>query len=241
MELLTLANALLGHGQLSLAKYLWIAAAEDNPELDVRGVPDFFRHVLERVDWRRDLHFQTRTTIDTLDYTGNGLHEGSKLIVAAAGPARRILPVAMDSRIRIPADSGFRDPRVFLAGILVIQGPPYRAEEPGPDAAVERFCAAYTRHEAINGFPLIVVVDDSEFASRNLDNFLWTTFTRSNPAADVYGIESFIHQKHWGCQGSLVIDAREKPHHAPPLVEDPAVSRRVDALAAAGGPLHGII
>ena len=31
--------------------------------------------------------------------------------------------------------------------------------------------------------------------------------------------------------GSLVIDARTKPHHAPPLVEDPQVSRRVDALA----------
>ena len=71
-ELLTLANALLGHGQLSLAKYLWIAAGEDNPELDVRDVPEFLRHVLERVDWRRDLHFQTCTTIDTLDYSGGG-------------------------------------------------------------------------------------------------------------------------------------------------------------------------
>ena len=71
-ELLTLANALLGQGQLSLAKYLWIVAGEDNPELDVRDVPGFFRHLLERVDWRRDLHFQTCTTIDTLDYSGSG-------------------------------------------------------------------------------------------------------------------------------------------------------------------------
>ena len=69
-ELLTQANALLGQGQLSLAKYLLIVAGEDNPDLDVRDVPDFFRHVLERVDWRRDLHFQTCTTIDTLDYSG---------------------------------------------------------------------------------------------------------------------------------------------------------------------------
>ena len=86
-----------------------------------------------------------------------------------------------------------------------------------------------------------MVVDDAEFAARTLDNFLWVTFTRSNPAADVYGIEAFIEHKHWGCRGSLVIDARIKPHHAPPLVEDPAVTRRVDALAAAGGPLAGII
>jgi len=241
MELLTLANALLGHGQLSLAKYLWIAAAEDNPDLDVRSVPDFLRHVLERVDWRRDLHFQTCTTIDTLDYTGEGLHEGSKVIVAAAGPARRILPVAIDSRIRIPAALGFSDPRVFLPGILVIQGPPYQPASDGRDAAVERFCESFTRQDAVNSFPLIVVVDDSEFAARNLGSFLWTTFTRSNPAADVYGIESFVHEKHWGCHGSVVIDARAKPHHAPPLVEDPVVSRRVDALGAPGGPLHGII
>ena len=87
----------------------------------------------------------------------------------------------------------------------------------------------------------MVVVDQSEFAAQTLDNFLWTTFTRSNPAADIYGIESFVRDKHWGCFGSLVIDARTKPHHAPPLVEDPEVTRRVDALAAPGGPLHGIL
>jgi len=93
----------------------------------------------------------------------------------------------------------------------------------------------------INRFPLVVLVDDSEFAARTLNNFLWVAFTRSNPAADVHGIGAFIEQKHWGCRGSLVIDARIKSHHAPPLVEDTAVSRRVDGLFARGGPLHGII
>ena len=76
--------------------------------------------------------------------------------------------------------------------------------------------------------------------TKGTDNFLWTTFTRSNPATDIHGIESFEKDKHWGCLGALVIDARGKPHHAPPLVEDPKISRRVDALAAPGGPLHGI-
>ena len=85
-----------------------------------------------------------------------------------------------------------------------------------------------------------MIVDDSEFTARNERNFLWVTFTRSNPAADIDGIGSFIDQKHWGCTGPLVIDARIKPHHAPPLVDDPAIERRVDALAAPGGPLHGI-
>jgi len=101
---------LLGHGQLSLAKYLLIVAGEDSPELDIKHVPDFLRHVLERIDWRRDLHFQTSTTIDTLDYSGPALHQGSKVVMAAAGPVRRTLPVAMDSRIRLPTALGFHSP-----------------------------------------------------------------------------------------------------------------------------------
>ncbi len=83
-------------------------------------------------------------------------------------------------------------------------------------------------------------MDDSEFTARSERNFLWVTFTRSDPAADIWGIGTFIHKKHWGCTGPLVIDARIKPHHAPPLIDDPTIERRVDALAAPGGPLHGI-
>jgi 4-hydroxy-3-polyprenylbenzoate decarboxylase len=240
-ELLTQSNALLGQGQLSLAKYLLIVAGEDNPQLDVRDVRDFFHHVLERVDWRRDLHFQTCTTIDTLDYSGDGLNQGSKVVIAAAGAPLRALPVAIDSRLTLPEALGFRRPMVFLPGILVVEGPAWNREGGGPDRAVEQFCLALNRRDTINNFPLVVVVDQSEFAAHSLDNFLWTTFTRSNPATDIHGIEAFIRDKHWGCFGSLVIDARTKPRHAPPLIEDPDVTRRVDALAAPGGPLHGIL
>jgi 4-hydroxy-3-polyprenylbenzoate decarboxylase len=245
-ELLTQSNAVLGQGQLSLAKYLLIVAGEDNPGLDIRDVRGFFRHVLERVDWRRDLHFQTCTTIDTLDYSGEGLNQGSKVVIAAAGPPLRTLPSAIDSGLALPEAMGFRRPTVVLPGILVIEGPTWEQgagsgeQGAGPDRAIERFCQAWNRGDAINNFPLVVVVDQAEFVARNIDNFLWTTFTRSNPATDIYGIEAFIRDKHWGCFGAVVIDARAKPHHAPPLVEDPEVTRRVDALAAPGGPLHGI-
>jgi 4-hydroxy-3-polyprenylbenzoate decarboxylase len=105
----------------------------------------------------------------------------------------------------------------------------------------EDFTRSFAPSDAINAFPLIVLVDDAELTARTLNNFLWVTFTRSNPAADIDGIGAFIEDKHWGCRGSLVIDARRKPQHAPPLVEDPAVTKRVDALAAPGKPLHGII
>ena len=236
-ELLTTANAILGQGQLSLAKYLWIAAGEDDAQLDDADVAAMFRHILARVDWTRDLHFQTMTTIDTLDYSGSAINEGSKLVIASVGPPLREL-LGEITGLTLP--EGFGPARVALPGVLVVGGPKYQAG-PSPNDAVEQFCQSYDAAAPINRFPLVVVVDDAEFAARSLNNFLWTTFTRSNPAADVHGIESFTHQKHWGCRGSLVIDARAKPQHAPPLVEDPQVTRRVDALAAAGGPLAGII
>ena len=95
----------------------------------------------------------------------------------------------------------------------------------GDDAWLDNALARSTGNDALTAFPLVVVVDDSEFAARDLDNWLWVTFTRSNPAADVHGIEPFVEQKHWGCRGPLVIDARVKPHHAPPLESDPEVVR----------------
>jgi 4-hydroxy-3-polyprenylbenzoate decarboxylase len=238
-ELLTIANAILGQGQLSLAKYLFIVAHEDAPELDLHDIPAFFRHVLERVDWRRDLHFQTRTTIDTLDYSGEGLNRGSKVVVAACGPPLWDLPTEIPSDLHLP--DGYSAPRVCLPGVVAITGPPCTMHRPGEDRDLERFCRTVPGGNPVATFPLIVIVDDSDFAARTLNNFLWVTFTRSSPAADLYGIGAATVAKHWGCSGPLVIDARSKPHHAPPLVNDPAVERRVDELGAPGGPLHGII
>jgi 4-hydroxy-3-polyprenylbenzoate decarboxylase len=238
-ELLTCANAILGQGQLSLAKYLFIVAKEDNPDLDIQDIPAFFRHLLERVDWQNDLHFQTRTTIDTLDYSGTGLNAGSKVVIAAARPKRRQLATALPPGLSLP--DGFDKPRVCIPGVLAVQAPSFVGGQEGGAADVKRFCEAYRSGETLDVFPLVLLVDDSDFAAQTLNNWLWVAFTRSNPAADLYGIRSFMRQKHWGCEGSLVIDARIKPHHAPPLEEDPAVSRRVDALAAPGGPLHRII
>ena len=119
-ELLTQANAVLGNGQLSLAKYLIIA---DDPEdrLRLHDIESFLRYVLQRVDWRRDLHFQTRTTIDTLDYSGDGLNQGSKVVIAAAGPSRRELPNDIPSDLDLP--DGFHSPAVVFPGVLAISGP----------------------------------------------------------------------------------------------------------------------
>ena len=234
-ELLTTANAILGQGQLSLAKYLFIVAHEDQPSLDIHDITAYFRHVLERVDWRNDLHFQTRTTIDTLDYSGSGFNQGSKVVIAAAGPKRRDLGTELPPGLSLP--DGYRNPRIAMPGVMVVEA----SSTKSGGLKISQFCAEMSyQATSLESFPLILIVDDSEFTARTLNNWIWVTFTRSNPAADIDGIDSFTHEKHWGCRGPLVIDARIKPHHAPPLIEDPKVTQRVDQLAAPGGPLHGI-
>lgn len=238
-ELLTQANAVLGQGQLSLAKYLLIVAENDNPQLDIHNIPDFFQHLLERVDWQRDLHFQTATTIDTLDYSGHGLNQGSKVVIAAVGERRRNLPTEVPANLNLPR--GFKKPAIALPGILLIEGPACSEYRPGEDLNLLRFCKKMAVDDPINDFPLILIVDDSEFCATTLNNWLWVCFTRSNPAADIYGIDSSSQAKHWGCSGSLLIDARSKLHHAPALIDDPEVEKQVDQLAVNGGPLHGII
>ena len=250
-ELLTQASAILGQGQLSLAKYLLIADGTEAPGLDAHDVRGMFAHVLARADWTRDCHYHTETTIDTLDYSGAGLNAGSKLVVAARGPAVRELARELTPGTHVP--DGFRNPRLCLPGVVAVEGPriePRPRLDAGNDAAiwasaaaapwaadVERFCAAIDHLHPLRSWPLVVIVDDADFAAASLENFLWVTFTRSNPAADVHGVEAFTHQKHWGCRGPLVIDARLKPHHAPPCEEDPAVTARVDELCRRDGPL----
>src|SRR5205814_10422587 len=101
-RLLTSAKVLVGKGKWTFAKYLLIVAKEDNPHLDIHDIPAFFRHLLERLDPRSDVHFQTSTTIDTLDYSGVGLNAGSKVVLAAVGPAMRQLPAELRSGLVLP-------------------------------------------------------------------------------------------------------------------------------------------
>ncbi len=215
-ELLTQASAILGQGQMSLAKYLFIVAKEDDEELRAKDTAAFFRHVLERFDPARDLHFLTNTTIDTLDYSGTALNEGSKVIIAAVGGKRRALGTAIPP-LSLP--DGFSNPHVAIAGVLVVQA--VRAAQ--SSVLTHSLPATLSRQ-----FPLIVICDDATFAARTLANWLWVTFTRSDPARDIHGVREFVRDKAWGCEGAVVIDARTKPHHAPSLEEDPAIEKRVD-------------
>lgn len=229
-EILTAANRILGSGQTSLAKYLFIAADDEGIPLSAHNPYPFLQHILRRVDWSRDLHFHTRTTIDTLDYSGTGWNEGSKLVVACCGTPVRTLAHELPTSLTLP--HGCRKACVCMPGVLAIQTNPFgEYTEQGEPLAmhIAQQLGQYPP-DALSGFPLVVLCDDAAFTSANLNNFLWVTFTRSNPSHDVYGVRSTYQNKHWGCRGSLIIDARTKPHHAPALVPDPHITERVNAL-----------
>jgi 4-hydroxy-3-polyprenylbenzoate decarboxylase len=225
-EILTIANRILGSGQTSLAKYLFIAASDDDPTLDTHDMPRFFQHLLQRVDWTRDLHFYTKTTIDTLDYSGSGWNAGSKLVVACRGNSKRQLHTQLPEHFSLPP--GFSNPHFCMPGILAIQGPAYRAIQEGATQATE-LCQWLERFD-LPGAPLVLLVDDAAFTAATLNNFLWVAFTRSNPSHDVFGVHPFTEHKHWGCRGPLLIDARKKPHHAPELIPDPKVVERAQKI-----------
>jgi len=236
-EILTISNHILGFGQMSLAKYLFICAREDNPALSTKDIPAYFKHILERVDWTRDLHFQTRTSIDTLDYSGNGLNSGSKVVIAVAGEKKREVQTNLNT-LSLPSNLNVR---LVMPGILALKGTSY-TNNANAEKEIAQLCSSLAGQEnQLKGLPLLILCDDSDFVSHSLNNFLWVTFTRSNPANDIYGVNAFTEYKHWGCKGPLIIDARIKPHHAPLLLKNEEIEKRVDKLGEKGGSLFGVI
>lgn len=238
-EILTCAMNLLGQSQTSLSKYLIIAASEDDPGLSAKHIPKFFNHVLKRVDFTRDLHFITRTTMDTLDYSGISLNQGSKLIMAAAGSVKRELGVKMPTDMNLGSE--FPAVRFMAPGIMAVQGPNNTQQRDSHDPLMAELGKKLEQIAGIEKFPLVVVVDDADFTIANWSNFLWVVFTRSDPATDIYGIGEFMNCKHFGATRGIIIDARLKPYHPPVLEDDPEVEKRVDRLGERGGCLYGVI
>jgi len=235
-ELLTIANHILGTGQLSLAKYLFITADPDQ-KLSTHDIQNFFEYMLRRIDLRRDLHFHTQTTMDTLDYSGTGINSGSKVVFAAYGPVKRELDRSLSPAFSSITD--FAKCRLIMPGIVAMETKGFVSAETTQEELLR--INARLSNTQLDGTPLIIWVDDADFAAANLKNFLWVAFTRSNPSHDIHGIDSFIENKHWASKGPIIIDARIKPHHAPAVELDPIILKKTDALFARGGSLSGIL
>jgi 4-hydroxy-3-polyprenylbenzoate decarboxylase len=236
-EILTIANHILGTGQLSLAKFLFITA-DDTQQLTTHNVKDFLAYVFERVDLTRDIHFHTNTTIDTLDYSGTGLNTGSKVVVAAYGDIKRRLATEIPSALN--ERNSFGPAYLAMPGVICLQMNTYTDAATAAKEIMKLDEVLSPLQNDLSSVVQIVVCDDAAFTAASLHNYLWITYTRCNPSHDIHGIGSFIENKHWGCTGPMIVDARIKPHHAPPVVKDPATEKKVDRLFEKGGSLHGI-
>ena len=237
MELLKTANALLGFNQASLSKYLLIAAKEDVqhkvtepaevPRKNlVDDIPAFFAHVLERIHFDRDLHFQTATTIDTLDYTGTSLNHGSKVVMAAAGAKCRELRNNPEDLKSLELPQVFSKATIVMPGVILLES----SATFDASSKAERFAdlkAALARWDFRENYPWISVINEGTLSTDNiLSDFLWLTFTRSDPAQDIYGLDETICDKHWKCQAPLIIDACVKPQHQKQLTVSAEIKAR---------------
>ncbi|MBK8494854.1 MAG: UbiD family decarboxylase [Chitinophagaceae bacterium] len=249
-EILTIANHVLGTGQLSLAKFLFITADDDNA-VSTNNIEAYFRFVLERINFKRDIHFYTNTTIDTLDYSGESLNSGSKVVLAAYGNRYGTLGTTIPGVFNHL--NGFENPKLVMPGVIAIQA---NAFSDYKTAAVEigMINDQLSTHsvqgmintqrpvdDQLKPIAFIIICDDAGFVSETMNNFLWVTFTRCNPSHDMYGIGPFTENKHWGCTGPLVFDARIKPHHAPPVEKDTGIEKKINRFFEKGGSLYGVL
>src|SRR4051812_43519598 len=196
-EAMASAFRILGEGQLSLTKFLLVT----DGKVDLKDFRATLTHILERTHSETDLYVFSNLSMDTLDYTGPVVNEGSKGVWLGLGDPIRDLPRAFSPPVAPPSD--VTDVRVFCGGCLVVGARPFAADREAPS----RIAA----HPAFAGWPLIVVSDEPERATKSDMNFLWTTFTRFEPAADIYSASQRVVRHHITYEPPVVIDARMKP------------------------------
>jgi UbiD family decarboxylase len=195
-EAMASAFRILGEGQLSLTKFLLVT----DRHVDLRDFRATLEHVLARTRPETDLYVFANLSMDTLDYSGPEVNKGSKGVWLGLGDPVRDLPREFAAS-ELPR--GVDDVRVFCGGCLVARGPSFETE---PDAA-----ARVAAHPAFASWLLVVLSDDAARATRSVMNFLWTTFTRFEPAADVHAASTRVVRNHLSYTGPIVIDARMKP------------------------------
>jgi 4-hydroxy-3-polyprenylbenzoate decarboxylase len=237
-EILTIANHILGTGQLSLAKFLFITA-DDSNKLTTANIQLYLQYILQRVNLLRDIHFYTNTTIDTLDYSGTSINSGSKVVVAAYGEIIRSLATEVPACLQHL--QYFEAPEIVMPGVIALKVSPFQSYATTVKEIDILNNLLQSKTGELQTVPVLVICDDAAFVSETLRNFLWVTFTRCNPSHDIYGIESSTINKHWGCKGPLVFDARIKPHHAPPVMTDAATEKKIEKFFKKGGSLYSIL
>ena len=232
-EAMASAFRILGEGQLSLTKFLLVL----DRHCDLRDFRAVLTEVLRRADFRTDLYVFGNLSMDSLDYAGPRINEGSKGVLLGVGEPVRDLPAELSGEL----PPGIRAARVFSPGCLLLAAPPFPAGIPAGTPAPD--VAPILAHASLDRWPLVVLTDDVDRAGRSVMNFLWTTFTRFEPAADLHGREIRLIRSHVAFTAPIAIDARMKPSYPKELFCDPTtaalVTRRWSDYFPAGGVAMG--
>ncbi|KAB2890745.1 MAG: UbiD family decarboxylase [Desulfobulbaceae bacterium] len=204
---------ILGEGQLSLTKFLLIT----DGDIDITDFSKLWPHILERVQWDQDLFVFANVSQDTLDYTGPSVNKGSKAMLMGLGQEkRRDLPRSFTGTL--PPDC--TKPKVFLPGTMVVEGVPY--------AANPKLATRIAECADLCDWPCILLVDNTDNATCSMQEFLWTFFTRFEPAADIHGSSITVARFHVGLRPPVVFDCRMKPWYTDVLEVDAATKSLVD-------------
>ncbi len=208
---------ILGEGQLSLTKFLIIT----DGDIDITDFGQLWVHVLERVQWQQDLFVFANVSQDTLDYTGPSVNKGSKALLMGLGKEKkRDLPKNFSGTL----PPGCIKPKVFLPGTMVVQGCPYK-ENP--------FLAQQlSESDELQEWPVLFLVDNCDETTASMQDFLWSIFTRFEPAADIQARTASVNRFHVGLQPPITIDCRMKPWYTDILEVDQATKELVDSKFA---------
>ena len=210
-EALSAGFRILGEGQLALTKFLLLT---DKPQ-DLRDFKSLFEHILARVNWKNDFFIFTQTSFDTLDYASGKINYGSKAILMGLGEAKRFLQRVWQGELPV----GVKKAEPFCGGCLVLETESY---EQNPNLGEQ-----IAKSEKFNDWQVVVLHDSIEYA-RSADKFLWATWTRFNPATDVFAKEITVAQHHLSYSPPIVVDARMKPWYPKELEPREDVVRLVD-------------
>jgi 3-polyprenyl-4-hydroxybenzoate decarboxylase len=202
---------ILGEGQLSLTKVLFAI----NTPLDLKNFPLLLTHVLERVRWEKDLMVFSKLSMDTLDYCGPEMNKGSKAVILALGESIRELPRRFQGQV----PPRVRRVEVFSPGCLVLEKS-YVREEPGEQ---ENLC----QWADFADWPLLILADEAAIVHSTTD-FLWSVFTRFDPASDIYAAQATIHKHQISYRGPILIDSRIKPRYPAILTSSSEIAKRVE-------------
>lgn len=210
-EALSAGFRILGEGQLSLTKFLLLT---DTPQ-DLRNFKSLFEHVLARVEWNRDLFIFSQTAFDTLDYASGKINLGSKAILMGTGDAKRALVREFQGEVPL----GVKRTEVFCGGCLVVEGPAYEEEINLGNRIAKSGC--------FDDWQLVVLHDNSDVAT-STDKFLWATWTRFDPATDIFAKDVTLKNNHIAYTAPIVIDARMKPWYPKEVAVSDDIARLVD-------------